>query len=429
MAAKKITDQIKIEDIKKRKEKVKNIKNLKKDIEDKVSGSTSALLKSILVGAIILNASDIHIEPEKEKVKLRMRIDGVLHDIILLDHDPFDSLLSRLKLLSGIKLNVTDKAQDGRFSILTPDPIEVRASTLPSEYGESVVMRVLNPEHLIQIEELGIRKRTLETFREQIKNPHGMIVVTGPTGSGKTTSLYAVLKRLKSPKVKIITIEDPIEYHLPGISQTQVKPEKGYDFANGLRAVVRQDPDVILVGEMRDLETTKTAFQAALTGHLVLSTLHTNDAAGSIIRLKSLGEEEKNIAPALNMIVAQRLVREVCQNCAKERKATEEERKYLKKSLESVPENVDLPKIDKNIKIKEAVGCKECNQTGYKHRIGIFEILPIDKDLEKVILKSPSISKLKDKAKEKGMVTLKQDGLIKVLKKTTTIEEIKRVIG
>lgn len=430
--AKKITEQVKItpDRLKEIKKEADDIKQLRSSIKKTENKQTTKLLEVCLGGAINLNASDIHIEPEKKEVKLRFRIDGVLHDVAALEKGTYDSLLSRIKLLSGIKLNITDKPQDGRFTILSGDTsVETRISTLPSEYGESTVIRILNPENLIEIEELGLRKEVVDTFKKQIHQPNGMIIVTGPTGSGKTTTLYAVLRRLKKPEIKIITIEDPIEYHLPGISQTQVKPEKGYDFASGLEAVVRQDPDAILVGEIRNFETAKIALQAALTGHFVFSTLHTNDAAGTIVRLQALGEKPVNIAPAINMVVGQRLVRKVCKECAREKKVTPEELKFIKEQIKSLPEGTKAPEVNENTTILKAEGCSNCNFTGYKGRIGIFEIFVVDSKMEKMILESPSIAELRKKAKEKGMVNMREDGIIKVLKKDTTLEEIKRVTG
>jgi type II secretory ATPase GspE/PulE/Tfp pilus assembly ATPase PilB-like protein len=254
-----------------------------------------------------------------------------------------------------------------------------------------------------------------------------MILVTGPTGSGKTTTLYAVLKKLNKPEVKIITIEDPIEYHLEGISQTQVDSKKGYDFAKGLRSIMRQDPDVVLVGEIRDFETAKIGLQAALTGHLVLSTLHTNDAAGTIARLQALGEKPNNIAPAINMAIAQRLVRKVCKKCAEFKKISPEDLKKTKKALKGLSKEIKIPELTTSTKIAQTKGCKECNSSGYKGRIGIFEFFLNDTDMEKFILTSPSISSMRELAIKKGMVLMRQDGFIKVLEGTTTIEEIERV--
>lgn len=428
----KITGQIKIEDSK-AKEIKKNINNVlafKGEIEKSFSKKTTELLGIIMAGAINLGSSDIHIEPEEKQAKLRIRMDGILQDVLLLDNKIYKSIVSRIKLLSKLKLNVSDRPQDGRFSILfKKKEIEIRASSLPSEYGESIVMRILDPESLVNIESLGLRDSLIKTFNKEIKQPNGMIIVTGPTGSGKTTTLYAVLKKLNKPEVKIITIEDPIEYHLEGISQTQVDPKKGYSFASGLRSIMRQDPDIVLVGEIRDIETAQIALQAALTGHLVLTTLHTNDSAGTIARLQSLGEKPANIAPAINMAIAQRLVRKVCPKCSKLKKATAEEINKIKKALKNIPKEIKVPEIKEGIKVPEAEGCKYCNNTGYKGRIGIFEFFLVDSEMEKLILKSPSIIEMQELAQKRGMVLVKQDGFLKVLKKLTTIKEIERVTG
>ena len=456
----KITAQVKIEKtvFKEMQDKVNNILDLKKQIENVLEKETTKILEVILAGAISLDASDIHIEPEEEKVKTRVRIDGILYDVLFIEFKIYQALLSRIKILSGIKLNITKKAQDGRFTILIDElrslsrrrdgrrnlflrpsspfaiarvieggETEARVSVLPSEYGESIVIRLLNPKELIKIEDLGVREEILGQLKKEIEKPNGMIIVTGPTGSGKTTTLYAVLKKVQKPGIKIITIEDPIEYHLEGISQTQVRPEKGYDFSNGLRAIVRQDPDVILVGEIRDYETAKIALQAALTGHLVLTTLHTNDAAGTIVRLQSLGEKPINIAPAINIAVAQRLVRRICKKCVKFSPPTEEELQIFKKELGVLGKKIKIPKLSKNLKIPRVQGCKFCNFTGYKGRIGIFEFFLKDDEMENFILKSPSITDLRKIARKKGMVLMREDGLIKVLQGMTTLEEIKRV--
>ena len=415
---------------------IKNLSDFKEKIEANLERDVTKILEIILGGAIFLDASDIHLEPREEEAKLRVRVDGVLQDVLLLGKNVQENILSRIKLLSGIKLNITDRPQDGRFSIVMKPltdfgggPIEIRTSTLPAEYGESLVLRVLNPKSLIDIESLGLREDLLKIFEREIKKPNGMIIVTGPTGSGKTTTLYAFLKKIQKPEIKTITIEDPIEYHLEGISQTQVNPQKGYDFANGLRAIVRQDPDVILVGEIRDLETASIALQAALTGHLVLTTLHTNDAAGTVARLQALGEKAVNIAPAINMAVAQRLVRKVCQKCVKKEKAPPLFLERIKKELKGISKNIKIPELKEGLKIPKAIGCRDCNFTGYRGRKGIFEAFLVDDEMEKFILKSPSIAALKEEAIKKGMVTMKQDGLIKVLEGITTLEEVERVVG
>jgi type II secretory ATPase GspE/PulE/Tfp pilus assembly ATPase PilB-like protein len=422
--SKKIVGEIEIEKEVLEKE-IKNIPRFKKEIEAILDKETTKILNIILGGAIKIGASDIHLEPKEKETKLRIRLDGILQDVLVFKREIYEALLSRIKLLSGMKLNVFDRPQDGRFSVLIEKTmIEIRSSTLPAEWGESVVMRILNPKSLISLGELGLREDLLKIFKREIKKPNGMIIVTGPTGSGKTTTLYAILKEIQSPEIKIITIEDPIEYHLEGITQTQVDPKAGYDFANGLRAIVRQDPDVILVGEIRDLETAQIAIQAALTGHLVLTTLHTNDAAGTVARLVALGEKPVNIAPAINMAVAQRLVRRVCNNCSVWQKPSEEEIKKIKEGLK----NLNF-KITDDLKIKRVRGCENCNFTGYRGRSGIFEAFLVDEEMEKFILTEPSISALREMAQKKGMVTMYQDGLLKVIDGITTIEEVERVVS
>ncbi len=409
---------------------IKNVGDFKKEIESFLTENVTDLLDVIFGGAIVLDASDIHLEPEKDQAKLRIRIDGMLQDVIFLDKKTYENILSRVKLLSELKFNISDRPQDGRFSVLLKGmSVEIRSSVIPAEFGESVVMRILNSRNLISMEALGLRKDLFETITKEIKKPNGMVIVTGPTGSGKTTTLYAFLKKIYNPEIKIITIEDPIEYRIEGVSQTQVLPEKGYDFANGLKSIMRQDPDVILVGEIRDLETADIALQAALTGHFVLTTLHTNDAAGTIARLVALGANPSNIGPAINMAVAQRLVRKICKKCADFQKISNEDLEKIKKSLKEMPKNIKPPKLDAKIKIPEARGCKECNATGYRGRVGIFEAFLIDDDMEKFILTSPSIASLKEKVIKNGMITMHQDGLIKVLQGITTLEEVEKTTG
>jgi type IV pilus assembly protein PilB len=414
---------------------VKNISQFKKKIEEFLTKNTTDLVGVILAGAIGLNASDIHIEPEEERVKMRIRIDGILQDVIILELKIYQSLLSRIKLLSKLKLNIANRPQDGRFTILMPIKekeiiIEIRTSTLPAEWGETIVMRTLNPENLIEIEALGLRKDLVEILNKEIKKPNGMILVTGPTGSGKTTTLYAILKKINNPEIKIITIEDPVEYHLEGLSQTQVDPSRGYNFANGLRAIMRQDPDIILVGEMRDLETAEIACQSALTGHLVFSTLHTNNAAGAIARLIDLGVKTATIAPTLNMVIAQRLPRKVCKKCVKFIDPPKEELTKIKNGLIKIKKEV-LPPIffNSKLKIPKPIGCEDCNFIGYRGRIGIYEFFLVNDEMEKFILTNPSIVMIKELAIKEGMILMYQDGLIKVLEGITTIEEVERVAG
>ena len=405
------------------KENILNLKSLSLLFTKNIDQDITYLIKILMVGAVLLKSSDIHIEREEEKTIIRIRMDGMLTLVTEIENERYLKILSRIKLLSRLKLNVDKEAQDGRFSIKFEDnEIEIRVSSLPSEYGEAIVMRILNPKSLISLEELGLRTDLEKLFNNEIEKPNGMIIVTGPTGSGKTTTLYAFLKKISKPESKVITIEDPIEYHLEGITQTQVDEKKGYSFASGLRSIVRQDPDTILVGEIRDKETAQIAIQAALTGHLVLSTLHTNDAISTISRLESLGEITSNIIPAVNIIIAQRLIRKLCPKCSSLRNITNEEKEMFKKELPFV----DTSKLTK---LPIEVGCEHCNNTGYKGRVGIFEAFVLDNELKNFILSSPSRVGLKEKAIQKGMTLIKQDGLLKVLKKETTLEEIKRVAG
>jgi type II secretory ATPase GspE/PulE/Tfp pilus assembly ATPase PilB-like protein len=409
---------------------VKDISGYKKVVEQYAKSNITELLDAILYGAIVLDVSDLHLEPQESDARLRIRLDGILQDVFFFDHDTFHHLLSRLKLLSKLKLNITDKPQDGRYSIaINNSLIEVRTSSLPAEYGESVVMRLLNPKNLISLDELGLRKDLYSIFEKEINKPDGMIIVTGPTGSGKTTTLYAFLRKIQNPEIKIITIEDPIEYHLKGISQTQVAPEKGYTFADGLRSIVRQDPDVLLVGEIRDLETSKIALQASLTGHLVLSTLHTNDAAGTIPRLIDLGVDAASIASGLTMAIAQRLVRKACPKCSTKEKPSVKELEELKNGLKNLPKTIKIPNLDeiKIAKVKEG-GCSFCNFIGYKGRKGLYEAFIKDSEIEKFILKNPPVSEIREMAIKKGMVTMYQSGLIDIAEGATTFEEVLRIV-
>ena len=389
----------------------------------------SKILEIILAGAISLKASDIHLEPEDKDLRLRYRLDGVLTDILHFDSETFELLLSRIKLVSELKLNTREKAQDGRFSIKLADiEIEVRTSLLPGPYGESVVLRVLNPNAIaVELEELGINKRLFEILKKEIRKPNGLILTTGPTGSGKTTTLYAFLKKIYTPDIKVITIENPIEYHLEGIVQTQAEAEKGYSFAEGLRSALRQDPDVIMVGEIRDDETAAVAVNAALTGHLVLSTLHTNNAAGSFPRLLDLGVNPKVISSALNISIAQRLVRKLCQVCKKEVPLEGTNKTMVDKVLSNILDQTYLEGVQKE-HIWTSVGCTECNGLGFKGRIGVFEAVLVDSEIEKVVIANPSERDIRAAAKSQKLLTLAEDGVIKVLAGVTTLEELDRVV-
>jgi type IV pilus assembly protein PilB len=403
---------------------------LKNTLAGKKSYRVSRILETILAGGLATGASDVHIEPEETYISLRYRLDGVLVKVLDFDFDTYNLLLSRIKLLSGLKLNIKKDSQDGRFSVhVGNDDIEIRTSVLPGAYSESVVLRLLNPKSIgVPLEELGIPRKLLSILLKEVEKPNGMILTTGPTGSGKTTTLYAFIKKIHGPTVKVITIEDPIEYHLPGIVQTQVN-EKGYTFAEGLRAAVRQDPDIIMIGEIRDGETAAIAINSALTGHLVFSTLHTNDAAGAFPRLIDLGVNPKIISSALSISLAQRLVRKLCPDCKKEIPLAGDDQKKIDEALATIVDKADLPtKERQNGKIWEAVGCEKCNQTGYKGRIGIYEGILMTPEIEKVTEYGSSDREIAAAALPQGILTMEQDGIIKVLQGITSLAELRRVI-
>ena len=420
------------------KKEIVNVKSLKKILENLFQAKATEIIEAILAGSLINKASDVHFEPEKDKIRIRLRLDGVLEDIIFMPATIYQLVLNRVKLLSGLKLNIHEKAQDGRFSIASGGPpageadatIEIRTSVLPGAYGENIVMRVLDPSMIkIDLESLGIREDDLKIIENQLQRPTGMILTTGPTGSGKTTTLYAFIKKILTPDAKVITIEDPIEYQVEGISQTQVEPDKGYTFENGLRSIVRQDPDVILVGEIRDFETAEIAMHAALTGHLVFSTLHTNDAIGAVPRLIDLGVKPPVISPAINLLMAQRLLRKLCPKCALKRNLSEEELQAFKKILANLPPRVGFKaELTNKTEVSDAKGCEECHN-GYSGRIAVMELFEITDEVERLILKSPAEVELKEAAKKTGMVTMVQDAVIKILRGITTVEEIERILG
>jgi type IV pilus assembly protein PilB len=419
-------------------ENINTMQDITKLVQDALEGKkmhkVSRLLEIILAGAIAIKASDIHIEAEKEIAKLRLRLDGVLQDVVLFDLNIYHLLNSRIKLLSGMKLT-SSIAQDGRFSIQEEnEELSIRTSLIPGAYGESIVMRILDPKSIqVKLEDMGIDPFLYSIIEAEIKKPNGMILVTGPTGSGKTTTLYAFLSKIYSTEIKIITIEDPIEYHLKGITQTQVEHDKGYTFLEGLRSALRQDPDVVMVGEIRDDETAKIAVESALTGHMVFSTLHTNNAAGVIPRLIDLEVNPKIMVSALSLSIAQRLVRKLCNICKKEKVPNEEEISIIKTILTSIKEegkDLSKYKLDENqeIKIFEPVGCEKCNMTGYKGRMGIFEAIKTDEEIEKIIPTNPSEREIKKVAKKQGILSMRQDGIVKVLNQITSLEEVKSVV-
>ncbi len=410
---------------------VRTLPDVKKLIEEtlalKKSHRISKILEIILSGGLATNASDIHIEPEQSYVRLRYRLDGVLVDIVQFDTSTYSLILSRIKLLSGLKLNTKGNSQDGRFSIkIEKSDIEIRTSILPGAYNDSVVMRILNPESIgVPLEDLGISDALLEVIQKSLTKPNGMILTTGPTGSGKTTTLYAFLKKIHKPEVKIITIENPIEYHLPGIVQTQTDSEKGYTFLSGLRAALRQDPDVIMVGEIRDQETAEIAVNASLTGHLVFSTLHTNNAAGTYPRLIDLGVNPKILTSALSLSMAQRLVRKLCPDCREKIEINAMDKKTIDDILATIPDKTKIPSA---WTIYKPVGCAKCNMTGYVGRIGVYEAIVTDEAIEKTVINNPSERDIRTAAAPQGIFTLQQDGILKVITGLTTIEELERVV-
>ena len=392
--------------------------------------NTSEMVTLIIAASIQAGSSDIHVEAEEKDVKVRFRLDGLLHDVASVPKAVWPKVISRIKLLSGLKLNITDKPQDGRFTITTTkEKIDVRVSCLPTTWGESVVMRLLKASTAsLSFEALGVIGKAFDDLKKQIERPNGMIITTGPTGSGKTTTLYAMLNKLNQEDTKIITLEDPVEYKLEGINQSQIDHSAGYSFADGLRSILRQDPDIVMVGEMRDLETAEVAINAALTGHLVISTIHTNSAAGAIPRFLAMDVKPFLLAPALNAVMGQRLVRRVCEKCKQEIQLAPDVLERVKTTLAAIPDgHQDKPDIS-NMKFVAGKGCEACNNIGYKGRVGIYEILTMTPEIEKVILGGKvSEYDMQDIAIKNGMITMAQDGLVKALKGMTTVEEVFRV--
>ncbi|MDP2624715.1 MAG: ATPase, T2SS/T4P/T4SS family [Candidatus Peregrinibacteria bacterium] len=421
-----LVTQVKESEIQAYEKEIENLGELKDKLKDITSEEA---LNLITIGATKTGASDIHFQPEETYVLVRFRIDGVLQKIFDMDKKVFGNLANQLKYKSGMKLNINNVPQDGRFNFLLNDrKIDVRASALPTEFGETFVLRLLDSgKEFLNFDQCGFIGRNLKLMNQAIKISHGMILVTGPTGSGKTTTLYSMLNQFNSPEVKIITLEDPIEYHLKGISQSQINEKRGYTFGSGLRSILRQDPDIVMVGEIRDQETAETAAQAALTGHVMLSTLHTNSAIETIPRLTNIGLPPFMVAPALHMVISQRLVRKLCENCRKKEPITEVEKTELETvhatALKLSPESICQVPTD----LWHPGECDHCSHTGYSGQIGIHEILQVNDEIRKLILENKPANEIQIKAREQGMLTIREDGLIKVMQEKTTLEEVQRV--
>lgn len=387
------------------------------------------IVAAIIRHAVEGRASDIHIEPMREQSRVRFRVDGLLKASIFLPLRNHPSVIARIKILSNMKLDETRIPQDGRFSTRVGNKdVDFRVSTFPTTLGEKVAIRILDPtEGLKSIEALGLIGRNLAVVKEALGKPYGLILITGPTSSGKTTTLYAMLSRLNKEEVNVLTLEDPVEYYLEGVNQSQVRPELGFDFGKGLRHLVRQNPNILMVGEIRDSETADAAVHATLTGHIVLSTLHTTNALGVVPRLIDMGVESFLVPATLNIAVAQRLVRTLCPDCKKKEMAGTKIKEIILKELENIPpqmkKDVKIPKI---LNIYSSVGCKKCNQQGFLGRTAIFEVLKMTDELSEIILKGVTEEKIREEAFNQGMITMKQDGILKVIDGVTTIEEIIR---
>lgn len=412
-------------DLAKYEKEISNFTDLQKKIGEV---NTTDIITLIFGAALKIGTSDVHVEAEEEDVKIRFRIDGKLRDAATLPRASWKQIIGRLKLLAGVKINVEDVPQDGRITIyLTNEKIDIRVSFLPTAFGESVVMRILRPKAIaLEFDNLGIRGKALEDLEREIEKPNGMIITTGPTGSGKTTTLYAILKKLNQPTEKIITLEDPIEYKLQGINQSQIDHSRNYDFAKGLRSILRQDPDIVMVGEIRDAETAEIAIQAALTGHLVVSTIHTNSAAGAIPRFMSMGVKPFLLAPALNAVIGQRLVRRLKPDMARPAKLSAAKLNQVKKILGAIPKNsgysVDLEKLNFMEPDPDKITPTD---DGYKGRVGIYEIFTMTNEIEEEVLKKDvSEARIAEMATAAGMLTMAQDGLLKALDGLTSVDEV-----
>lgn len=400
------------------------------DLKEKIEKVTSEeALNIVEVGAMKTRASDIHYEPGEKSTRVRFRIDGVLHVLFTISNPIYANMVNQLKYRSGMKLNITNIPQDGRYSfVINERKIDVRVNAIPTEFGDSFVCRLLDSgKHFDTFEELGFDGDYLERMKRLTELSYGMILVCGPTGSGKTTTLYSLLTKYNKPEAKIITLEDPIEYHLDGLTQSQINAKRGYDFGDGLRAILRQDPDVVMIGEIRDIDTANTAAQAALTGHVLLSTLHTNSAIEAIPRLVNMGLPEFIIAPSLHTIIAQRLARRVCKDCGVKKPLTDANKEIISKTLAGIASVRPDLKREIPTEIITAVGCEKCSKTGYSGRVVIAEFISIDDEIKGAILSKMPAFKILELCRKKGFITMQENGILKVLDGITTLDEVYRV--
>ncbi|MCH2189197.1 GspE/PulE family protein [Candidatus Gracilibacteria bacterium] len=388
---------------------------------------TDTALRDMTTGALILGCSDVHYDMYHDHIMVRFRIDGILVDIFSLTLGEYKLILERLKYASNLKLNISNIPQDGKYSLKIEDKnIDVRVSTLPIKYGENIVCRILDTSKvMIDFEKLGFFWTSERMLNKAISKKNGMILVTGPTGSGKTTTLYTILTKLNTRDKKLITLEDPIEYEVEGLIQSEIDESKKYDFPTGLKALLRQDPDIMMVGEIRDSETLETATTASLTGHLVLSTLHTKSAAETLDRLMNMGLKPYMMASALDTIIAQRLVRRICPHCKREKQKTESEQSLIGAMVEETGMNKMLVK---NMKLYEGAGCKHCNHSGYLGRIGLYEIISLNENLREAIREGATADEILKQARKTDMIPMQEDGILKAIKGYTTIEEVLRVL-
>ena len=423
---KEISTALSEDKIKAYEEEIKQLKDLGTRIKTINSEEAVYLLN---VGALKTGASDIHYEPSEKNVRVRFRIDGILHQVFEIDKTLFTNIGNQIKYQCKMKLNIANEPQDGRYAFAVNErKVDLRVSTLPTEYGETFVCRLLDSgRQVLEFGDMGLTSVNLNHMQRLMGLKHGMILITGPTGSGKTTTLYTLLDKFNKPEVKIITLEDPIEYHLAGISQSQVNEKRGYSFGSGLRAILRQDPDVVMLGEIRDQETAETAAQAALTGHVLLSTLHTNSAIEAIPRLVNIGLPPFMVAPALNTVIAQRLVRRFCPKCMEQKPIEASVLDELKKSLEFIKHVQPSIQLEIPESLPQAPGCDICSHTGYKGRTTVFEMIEVDTEMRDLILNKASSIKLIEACRRKGMLTMREDGILKVIQGLTSLAEVHRV--